>query len=54
MDTGGYEDWTAAGAKTLAQRAGERVDQILAQHQPEPLAADVHRRIDQVVERATH
>ena len=50
FDTGKYEDWVAAGSKTLAQRAGERVDEILAKHQPEPLPPDVKKRIDEIVE----
>jgi trimethylamine--corrinoid protein Co-methyltransferase len=34
LDTGKYEDWVAAGSKSMAQRASERIDQILAEHQP--------------------
>jgi len=53
FDTGKYDDWVAAGSKTMGQRASERIDQILAEHQPEPLPADVQKRIDEIVERAT-
>ncbi len=47
-----YEDWSAAGAKTLRQRARERALKILETHQPEPLPADVQREIDQIVAQA--
>jgi trimethylamine--corrinoid protein Co-methyltransferase len=52
LDTSKYEDWVAAGSKTLGQRACDKLDQILAEHQPEPLPADVQKRIDEIVERA--
>jgi trimethylamine--corrinoid protein Co-methyltransferase len=52
LPTGKYEDWVAAGSKTLGQRASERVDEILAEHQPEPLPADIKRRLDEIVDRA--
>jgi len=41
-----YDRWLADGGKPLRARARERVDQILAQHQPEPLLAAVQARID--------
>jgi trimethylamine--corrinoid protein Co-methyltransferase len=47
-----YEDWVADGARTMAERAADRVDEILAEHEVEPLPADVQRRIDAIVERA--
>jgi trimethylamine--corrinoid protein Co-methyltransferase len=53
LDTGKYDDWVAAGSKTMGQRAGERIDQILEEHQPEPLPPDVQKRIDEIVRRAT-
>ncbi|MCX6028017.1 MAG: trimethylamine methyltransferase family protein [Chloroflexi bacterium] len=43
-----YDRWAAAGGKTLRQRARERVDQLLAKHQPEPLPADVQAKIDAI------
>lgn len=52
LDTGNYDHWVAGGSKTMAQRASERIDQILAEHQPEPLPDDVQKRIDEIVERA--
>jgi trimethylamine--corrinoid protein Co-methyltransferase len=52
LDTGKYDDWVAAGSKDLADRASERVDQILAEHQPEPLSPEVKKQLDKIVERA--
>jgi trimethylamine--corrinoid protein Co-methyltransferase len=53
FDRTNFENWSAAGGKTLRQRARERVEEILASHQPEPLPSDIQQRIDQVVGRAT-
>ncbi len=47
-----YDDWLAAGGKTLRQRARERALKILETHRPEPLPADVQRKIDEIVESA--
>jgi trimethylamine--corrinoid protein Co-methyltransferase len=52
FDRNSFESWAAAGGKTLRQRASERVEEILAEHEPEPLPPDVQRRIDEVVSRA--
>jgi len=52
FDRNSFESWAAAGSKTLRQRASERVEEILAEHEPEPLPPDVQRRIDEVVSRA--
>jgi len=53
LDRNNFEGWVATGGKTLRQRARERVEEILAEHQPEPLPPDIQRRIDEVVSRAT-
>jgi trimethylamine---corrinoid protein Co-methyltransferase len=47
-----YEDWNAAGAKSLRTRARERALKILDTHRPEPLPADVQRQIDEIVAEA--
>jgi trimethylamine--corrinoid protein Co-methyltransferase len=47
-----YERWLAEGGKSLRQRAKERVEQILAAHQPEPLPAGVQASLDQIVAEA--
>ncbi len=53
IDRQNYDGWSASGSKTLRERANERVRQILAEHRPEPLPADVSRALDGVVQRAT-
>lgn len=53
FDRSNFENWIAAGGKTLRQRVKERVDEILASHEPEPLPPDVQRRVDEIVNRAT-
>jgi trimethylamine--corrinoid protein Co-methyltransferase len=47
-----FDEWSAAGSKTLGQRAAEKVDEILASHTPEPLAPEVAAAVHAVVERA--
>ncbi len=42
-------NWVDAGSKTLRDRARERVEEILATHQPEPLPEDVRKRIDEFI-----
>mgnify|MGYP001812459626 CR=1 FL=1 len=41
-----YEQWGAAGERSLAGRANERVRQILREHQPEPLPPEVVAELD--------
>jgi trimethylamine--corrinoid protein Co-methyltransferase len=48
-----YESWLARGGQDLGQRAAARVDEILEEHQPEPLTTAVRRRLRDVVRRAT-
>ncbi len=46
-----WEDWEAAGRPSARERAHERVKQILAEHQPDPLPDDVAAELDRIVER---
>ncbi|MGE5460111.1 MAG: trimethylamine methyltransferase family protein [Solirubrobacterales bacterium] len=46
-----WEEWEAAGRPSARERAHERVKQILAEHQPEPLPDDVAAELDRLVER---
>ncbi len=46
-----YSTWETKGSKTLLQRARERVEKILTQHQPEALPQDVQAQIRSIVER---
>jgi trimethylamine--corrinoid protein Co-methyltransferase len=48
-----YQSWLARGGQDLGQRAATRVDEILGQHQPEPLPTEVQKRLAHVVQRAT-
>jgi trimethylamine--corrinoid protein Co-methyltransferase len=47
-----FEAWEAAGKPTLRDQAYETVEQILATHQPLPLAEDVERELDHIQKRA--
>jgi len=47
-----FEAWEAAGKPTLLGEAREKVDQILAAHQPLPLDEDVEREFDRIQKRA--
>ncbi|NHM26484.1 trimethylamine methyltransferase [Desulfofundulus sp. TPOSR] len=51
-DFNGYEAWAAAGAKTAGQRIREKIRKILDTHQPQPLAPDVEKKIDDIVLKA--
>lgn len=46
-----YDRWLSRGGRTLGQRAAERVNEILAEHQPEPLPENVVRKLHAIVER---
>jgi trimethylamine--corrinoid protein Co-methyltransferase len=46
-----YAAWERKGKKSLAQRAAEKVEDILESHQPEPLTSDVQAEIKKIVKR---
>jgi len=52
FDRDNFEGWAAGGGKTLRQKSQERIDEILSEHQPEPLQPDIQRRIDEILNRA--
>jgi trimethylamine--corrinoid protein Co-methyltransferase len=52
FERGNYDQWVAAGGNSLGERAAERVEQILSEHQPEALPKDVAQKIKAVVRRA--
>ncbi len=52
IDRQNYDNWQAQGAKTLEQRATERVTKILTEHEPEPLPPEVAQAVHAIVERA--
>ena len=47
-----FEGWLAKGGKTLAARAKEKIDAILAGHKPEPLPPKVREKLSKIVARA--
>jgi trimethylamine--corrinoid protein Co-methyltransferase len=47
-----YSQWEKKGGRTLAQRASDKVESILAAHQPAPLSEDAVKAVHAVVERA--
>ena len=52
MDRGNHESWIEAGAKTLNQRAKEKVENILESAQPQILSEEVQKKVHAVVKRA--
>ena len=47
-----YATWLARGGTTLAERAAQRVDRLLASHGPPPLPDAARNAIDEILERA--
>ncbi|MEJ2513300.1 MAG: trimethylamine methyltransferase family protein, partial [Anaerolineales bacterium] len=45
-----YQDWRAAGELSFRQRAKERIEKILAEHEPEPLPEDMAKKIQELIE----
>ena len=52
FERGLFSDWTQKGAKTLLERASDRVQTILDTHQPPPLPEAVKVRLREIVQRA--
>jgi trimethylamine--corrinoid protein Co-methyltransferase len=52
FERGNYDQWQDAGGKSLGERAAERVEEILAEHEPEPLPDDVAQSLQAIVQRA--
>lgn len=52
FERGIYADWQQKGSMSLAERAGERVQKILDEHQPEPLPSDIQAKLREIVKRA--
>ena len=47
-----YSQWEKKGGMTLAQRAADKVEAILAAHRPVPLSDDAAKAVRAIVERA--
>jgi trimethylamine--corrinoid protein Co-methyltransferase len=52
IDRDNLPTWQAHGSKTMAERAADRVNRILAKHQAEPLPSGVVDQINQIVARS--
>jgi len=52
FERGTYTDWVQKGSHTLVERAAAQVEKTLAEHQVEPLSADVQARLSEIVKRA--
>lgn len=48
-----YENWVKAGSKDLRQRARQKIDQILAEHETLPLEEEQRKDIQEVLRRAS-
>ncbi len=46
-----YDDWQEQGGSTMEERAAEQVDEILQEHQPEPLPDEVRKALHRIVVR---
>jgi trimethylamine--corrinoid protein Co-methyltransferase len=52
VDKRQHSQWLERGATTMEGRAAERVDALLAGHEPEPLPADIQADLKKIVARA--
>jgi trimethylamine--corrinoid protein Co-methyltransferase len=52
FERGNYDQWQDKGGKSLGERAAERVEELLAEHEPEPLPEEVAQRVKAIVRRA--
>jgi trimethylamine---corrinoid protein Co-methyltransferase len=50
FDRSQYDIWKRKGSKTLRERARDKALRLLETHQPEPLPADVQKKVDAIVE----
>lgn len=48
FDRSDYNGWSTAGKRTLREKARERVEDLLSSHQPEPLPAQLQKKIDDI------
>ena len=50
-DKNPFAVWSKRGGTTMEARAAKMVDELLAQHKPEPLSAEAQREVKKIVER---
>jgi|GEM_PF-4038770 len=46
-----YAQWERQGATTIEERAAGLVDEILAEHKPDPLVDEVQQRLREIAAR---
>ena len=47
-----YDDWLKLGAKTLKERASEKVEEILKTHEPAPIEKGVRKKLQKILDEA--
>jgi trimethylamine--corrinoid protein Co-methyltransferase len=47
-----YETWLKGGGKNLSERASEKIERILGEHEPEPLPPEVKAKLQEIVQGA--
>ncbi|MGD2206125.1 MAG: trimethylamine methyltransferase family protein [Anaerolineae bacterium] len=52
LDRGRREQWLAAGGTTMGQRLNTRVKEIVEEHRPKPLDAEVRQKLQEIVAQA--
>jgi trimethylamine--corrinoid protein Co-methyltransferase len=52
LERDNYDRWQAKGSKTMAERAAERVTNILTEHKPDPLPEEIAQKIKAIVRQA--
>jgi len=52
LDRRNYEDWAAAGGKSLGERLNERVSEVLSSHSVDALPDEVRNRLTQIIREA--
>jgi trimethylamine---corrinoid protein Co-methyltransferase len=50
FDRSQYDIWKRKGGKTLRERARDKALKLIETHRPEPLPADVQKKVDAIVE----
>ena len=48
-----YDSWIGKGGKTLVERAADRVERILSEHEPEALPAKIKENLKGIVQNAS-
>ncbi|MFW6048667.1 MAG: trimethylamine methyltransferase family protein [Candidatus Bipolaricaulota bacterium] len=53
LDRQGYMSWEQEGAKTFKERANEKVEDIIENHEPEEIAGDKREKIEEIIARTS-